>query len=69
MNKTYHFEIPLKNGGICKSNELDTIELCVQECKKMCIACGVNYDDRDVKLFLTDADGVEECTEEGELAG
>lgn len=69
MNKTYHFEIPLKNGGKCVSNEFDNIEDCVRECKRMCEAYGVDYDIREVRLFLTDADGTEECTEEGELAG
>jgi hypothetical protein len=29
----------------------------------------VNYDDCEVKLFMTDADGKWEVTEEGELAG
>ena len=69
MNKTYHFEIPIKNGGKCVSNEFDDIEDCVRECKRMCEACGVDYNIREVRLFLTDADGTEECTEEGELAG
>ena len=65
MNKTYHYEIP---GGIV-SREFDTVEECVEECKRECAELGVDYDRRDVMLFLTDADGVEECTEEGELAG
>ena len=65
MNKTYHYEIP---GGIV-SREFDTIEECVEECKRECAELGVDYDRRDVMLFLTDADSVEECTEEGELAG
>jgi len=71
MNKTYHYEIPLKNGCIHRSNEFLTIEECVEDCKNMCEACGVDYDDREVKLFLTDDFGetYEECTEEGELAG
>lgn len=69
MNKTYHFEIPLKNGEICKGEGFNTIEECVEECKKMCRFLDVNYDDREVKLFLTDGDDVWECTEEGEFAG
>lgn len=51
------------------SREFDTVEECVEECKKACIELEIDYDRRDVKLFLTDADGTEECTEEGELAG
>jgi len=35
----------------------------------MCKALDVNYDDRDVKLFMTDRDGKWEVTEEGELTG
>lgn len=66
---TYHFEIPLNNGGKCVSNEFYNVEDCVRECRRMCEACGVDYDIREVRLFLTDADGTEECTEEGELAG
>ena len=69
MNKTYHYEIPAgKHDGIC-SNEFNTIEECVEDCKRACDELEIDYNRRDVKLFLTDADGVEECTEEGELAG
>lgn len=69
MNKTpYSFEIPRKNGGICKGEGFSTIEKCVDECKMMCKSLGVNYDDRAVKLFMTDADGKWEVTEEGEMA-
>lgn len=71
MNKSYHFEFPLKNGERCRSVEFSTIEDCIEECKKMCQAYGIDYDDREVMLFLTDDFGetYEECTEEGELAG
>ena len=70
MNKTpYSFEIPCKNGGVCEGEGFSTIEECVDECKMMCKSLDVNYDDRDVKLFMTDADGKWEVTEEGELAG
>ena len=65
----YHFEIPCKTGGLCKGEGFSTIEECVDECKKMCKSLDVDYNDREVKLFMTDADGVWECTEEGELAG
>ena len=61
--------IPLKKGGICKGVGFNTIEKCVEECKKMCRSLDVNYDDCEAKLFLTDSDGVWECTEEGEFAG
>jgi hypothetical protein len=44
------------------------IEDCVEDCKRVCHELGVDYDDRAVKLFITDADGVVECTEEGEFA-
>lgn len=71
MNKTYHYEFHLSNGTLYKSNEFQYIEECVIECKDACRAYHVNYDDLDVKLFLTDDWGetYEECTEEGELAG
>ena len=65
----YHFEIPCKNSDVCKGEGFSTIEECVEECKKMCKSLDVNYDDRDVKLFMTDSDGKWEVTEEGELAG
>ena len=69
MNKTYHYEIPAgKYGAVC-SDEFSTIEECVEECKKACIELEIDYDRRDVKLFITDADCIEECTEEGEFAG
>ena len=69
MNKTYHFYIPRKNGENFQSEEYLTIEECVEECKKHCKEFGVNYDDREVKLFFTEDFGetYEECTEEGEL--
>lgn len=69
MNKTYHYEIPASQYDGVVSREFDTIEECVEDCKRACAALNVDYDRRDVKLFLTDADGVEECTEEGEFAG
>ena len=69
MSKTYHYEIPLPNGNVHRSTELETIEECVEECKSRCEELHVDYNDRNVKLFLTDIDGTEECTEEGELAG
>lgn len=67
MYKTYHYEIPLPEGGVC-SPEFGMIEDCVEDCKRVCHELGVDYDDRAVKLFITDADGVVECTEEGEFA-
>lgn len=69
MNKTYHHEIPASQYDGVVSREFDTIEECVEDCKRACAALNVDYDRRDVKLFLTDADGIEECTEEGEFAG
>ena len=69
MNKTYHYEIPTSKYDGVVSCEFNTIEECVEDCKHACAELGVDYDRRDVKLFLTDADGTEECTEEGELAG
>lgn len=50
-----------------------TIEECVEACKAECKKFGVDYNDRRynnrrVKLFMTDADGKWEVTEEGELA-
>lgn len=69
MNKTYHYEIPSgKYGAVC-SQEFDTIEECVEDCKCACAELEIDYSRRDVKLFLTDSDGIAECTEEGELAG
>ena len=46
-----------------------TIEECVEACKAKCKELGVDYYDDEVKLFLTNADGKLEVTEEGELAG
>lgn len=69
MFKTYHYEIPAgKYGAVC-SDEFDTIEECVEDCKRACIELEIDYDRRDVRLFLTDLNSIEECTEEGELAG
>ena len=70
MNKTpYSFEFPLLDGELYESVQFQTIEECIAECKDTCAAYGVNYDDREVKLFMTDRDGKWEVTEEGELAG
>ena len=63
--KPYHYQIP----GEATSCGFGTIEECVAACKAECADLGVDYDDRDVRLFMTDADGVWEVTEEGELAG
>lgn len=70
MNKTYHHEIPLPEGNV-NSPEFDTIEECVEDCRRVCQRLGVDYNDREVKLFLTNDFGetYEECTEEGELVG
>ena len=82
MNKLpYDYEIPIppfhpmlpRKGvhGIKAVNGrgFETIEACVKECKAECKKFGVDYNDRDVKLFMTDIDGKHEVTEEGELAG
>ena len=80
MNKTpYSFEFPVPStsprlpkpaaGVKCIGVGYATIEECVVACKTACKKWGVNYDDRDVKLFMTDVDGKWEVTEEGELAG
>lgn len=80
MNKTpYSFEFPVPStsprlprpacGVKCMGAGYATIEECVDACKAACAEYGVNYDDRKVKLFMTDADGKWEVTEEGELAG
>lgn len=68
MNKVYHYEI---RPADVVSDDFQTIEECVKECKAECKSLGVDYDDRDVMLFLSDDFGEtwEECTEEGELAG
>ena len=80
FNKTpYSFEFPVPStsprlprptcGVKCTGADYATIEECVDACKAACAEYGVNYDDRDVKLFMTDSDGKWEVTEEGELAG
>ena len=69
MNKTYHYEIPAgKFGAVC-SDEFNTIEECVEACKKDCIELEIDYNCPDVKLFIADGDSIEECTEDGEFAG
>lgn len=79
FNKTpYSFEftvpstspcLPVPVCGVkCTGVDYATIEECVAACKAACAECGVNYDDRDVKLFMTNADGKWEVTEEGEFA-
>ena len=79
FNKTpYSFEFPvpstsqrlptLVSGVKCMGVDYATIEECVDACKTACAELGVNYDDRDVKLFMTDSDGKWEVTEEGEFA-
>ena len=79
FNKTpYGFEFPVPStskrlpmpvSGIkCMGVDYATIEECVDACKTACAAWGVNYDDRDVKLFMTNSDGKWEVTEEGEFA-
>lgn len=69
MNMTYHYEIPSgKYDAVC-SEEFDIIEECVEDCKRACDELEIDYNRRDIKLFLTDRDGTEECTEEGEFAG
>ena len=74
----YHYEIPIPydspvlprpTHGAKAVGTYPTIEECVEACKAECKKLGVNYDDRDVKLFMTDRDGVWEVTEEGEMAG
>lgn len=81
MNNPYDYEIPippfhpiLPHKGVIGIKAVNgrgfkTIEECVEACKKACAEYGVNYDDPEVKLFMTDADGKWEVTEEGELAG
>lgn len=70
FNQTpYSFEFPLPDGELYESDQFQTIEECIAECKAACAEYGVNYDDRKVKLFMTDRDGKWEVTEEGELAG
>ena len=70
FNKTpYSFEFLLPDGELYESDQFRSVEECVEACKAACAKHGVNYDDRDVRLFMTDADGKWEVTEEGELAG
>lgn len=81
MNKNpYDYEIPippfhpmLPRKGVHGIKAVDgrgfkTIEECVEACKAECKKLGVDYNDRDVKLFMTNADGRWEVTEEGEMA-
>ena len=79
FNKTpYSFEFPVPStsqclptpvsGVKCMGVDYATIEECVDACKTACAEWGVNYDDRDVKLFMTNSDGKLEVTEEGEFA-
>lgn len=65
----YHYEIPVPMDSPYISEDFRTIEECVASCKAKCTELNVDYDDRDVKLFMTDSDCVWEVTEEGELAG
>ena len=82
MNNPYDYEISIapfhpilrsRKGvyGIKVTNGrgFKTIEECVEACKAECKKLGVDYNDREVKLFMTDTDGRWEVTEEGELAG
>lgn len=71
MNKTYHYEIPASQYDGMVSCEFNTIEECVEDCKRACAILNVDYNRRDVMLFMSDDFGEtwEECTEEGELAG
>lgn len=64
----YHYEIPFRKD-IVQSKQFTTIEECIEACKAECKELGVDYNDREVKLFMTDRDGTWEVTEEGELAG
>ena len=76
--KPYHFEFPIPmfhpklprpmRGVKCKCEPYATIEECVEACKKACAEWDVKYDNPEVKLFMTDSDGVHEVTEEGEFA-
>ena len=69
MKKTYHYEIPAGKYGAVWSDGFNTIEECVEACKKDCIELEIDYSRRDVKLFIADGDSIEECTEDGEFAG
>ena len=55
-------------GVQCIGRDYATIKECVEACKAACAECGIDYNDHEVKLFMTDSDGVWEVTEEGELA-
>ena len=81
MNKMpYDYEIPippfhpmLPRKGVCGIKAVDgrgfkTIEECVKACKAKCKELGVEYYDNKVKLFMTNADGKWEVTEDGEFA-
>ena len=70
MHKLYCYQIPLSDGYI-NSDLFETIEDCIAACKSRCEKLNVDYNDREVKLFLTEDFGetYEECTEKGELAG
>ena len=77
----YDYEIPippfhpmLPRKGVHGIKAVDghgfkTIEECITVCKAKCKELGVDYNDREVKLFMTDTDGKWEVAEEGELAG
>ena len=68
----FHPMLPRKGVHGVKAVEgrgFKTIEECVEACKAKCKELGVDYYDDEVKLFLTNADGKLEVTEEGELAG
>ena len=60
MDKTYHYEIPAGKYEGVVSREFDTVEECVEDCRKACIELEIDYDRRDVKLFLTAASGISE---------
>lgn len=74
----YHYEIPIPmfspelprptRGVKSVGRQYETIEECIKACKARCEELGVNYSNRDVKLFMIDGDGEHEVTEEGELA-
>ena len=69
MKKTYHYEIPAGKYDGAWSDGVNTIEECVEACKKDCVELEIDYDHHDVKLFVADGDSIEECTEDGEFAG
>ena len=81
MNNPYDYEIPIpqfhpmlprkcvRGIKVVDGRGFKTIEACVEACKAKCKELGVDYNDRNVKLFMTDSDGKWEVTEEGELAG